>query len=173
MGKFIGKRGIIIVIALLAGGCSYYKKMSFLQRGEAKATIVLPSSEVVAKITGKPAEGNNGHVEKDKIVKTELQGEAVIMNTVYDEESGETVITDNLKEVVVEAPYKNVAERNGIIELAFDLIVPAQMQDAKWQLRFTPQLFYLGDSLNLNKIFITGNMYRQKQLWIHLLWIHI
>ena len=164
MGKFIGKRGIIIVIALLAGGCSYYKKMSFLQRGEAKATIVLPSSEVVAKITNKPAEGNNGHVEKDKIVKTELQGEAVIMNTVYDEESGETVITDNLKEVVVEAPYKNVAERNGIIELAFDLIVPAQMQDAKWQLRFTPQLFYLGDSLNLNKIFITGNMYRQKQL---------
>ena len=164
MGKFIGKRGIIIVIALLAGGCSYYKKMSFLQRGEAKATIVLPSSEVVAKITNKPAEGDNGHVEKDKIVKTELQGEAVIMNTVYDEESGETVITDNLKEVVVEAPYKNVAERNGIIELAFDLIVPAQMQDAKWQLRFTPQLFYLGDSLNLNKIFITGNMYRQKQL---------
>ena len=164
MGKFIGKRGIIIVIALLAGRCSYYKKMSFLQRGEAKATIVLPSSEVVAKITNKPAEGNNGHVENDKIVKTELQGEAVIMNTVYDEESGETVITDNLKEVVVEAPYKNVAERNGIIELAFDLIVPAQMQDAKWQLRFTPQLFYLGDSLNLNKIFITGNMYRQKQL---------
>lgn len=164
MEKFIGKSGIIIAMALLAGGCSYYKKVSYLQRGETKATIVLPNSEVVAKITGKPAEGNNEHVEKDKIVKTELQGNAVIMNTVYDEESGETVITDNLKEVVVEAPYRNVAERNGIIELAFDLIVPAQMQDAKWQLRFTPQLFYLGDSLNLNKIFITGNMYRQKQL---------
>ena len=164
MREFIGKKSIIIGIVLLAGGCSYYKKVSYLQRGEAQATIVLPSSEVVAKITGKPAEGNNEHVEKDKIVKTELQGNAVIMNTVYDEESGETVITDNLKEVVVEAPYRNVAERNGIIELAFDLIVPAQMQDAKWQLRFTPQLFYLGDSLNLNKIFITGNMYRQKQL---------
>lgn len=164
MGKFIGKRGIIIVMALLAGGCSYYKKVSYLQRGETKATIVLPSSEVVARIANEPAKEENQLSKKEKIVKTELQGNAVIMNTVYDEESGETVITDNLKEVVVEAPYRNVAERNGIIELAFDLIVPAQMQDTKWQLRFTPQLFYLGDSLNLNKIFITGNMYRQKQL---------
>lgn len=164
MKIIVGKSIVIMAIALLAGGCSYYKKVSNLQRGETVATVVLPSNEVVAKITNKTVEGNNEDIGHDKIVRTELQGDAIIMNTVYDEDSGETVITDNLKEVVVEAPYKNIAERNGIIELAFDLIVPAQMQDPKWQLRFTPQLFYLEDSVNLNKIYITGNMYRQKQL---------
>ncbi len=164
MRSFTGKRGIMVAVILLAGGCSYHKKVSDLQRNEIKATVVLPHNEVAAKIINKTAEENESHVTEDKIVRTELQGNAVIMNTVYDEESGETVITDNLKEVVVEAPYRNVAERNGIIELAFDLIVPSQMQDTKWQIRFTPQLFYLEDSLNLNKIYITGNMYRQKQL---------
>ena len=164
MKIIVGKSIVIMAIALLAGGCSYYKKVSNLQRGETVATVVLPSNEVVAKITNKTEEGNNEDAGHDKIVRTELQGDAIIMNTVYDEDSGETVITDNLKEVVVEAPYKNIAERNGIIELAFDLIVPAQMQDPRWQLRFTPQLFYLEDSVNLNKIYITGNMYRQKQL---------
>jgi len=153
-----------VAVILLAGGCSHYKKVSHLQRDEIKATVVLPNNEVAAKIVNKAAENDENPITEDKIVKTELQGNAVIMNTVYDEESGETVITDNLKEVVVEAPYRNVAERNGIIELAFDLIVPTQMQDTKWQIRFTPQLFYLEDSLNLNKIYITGNMYRQKQL---------
>ncbi len=164
MRRFTVKRGIIVAVILLAGGCSHYKKVSHLQRDEIKATVVLPNNEVAAKIVNKAAEKDENPITEDKIVKTELQGNAVIMNTVYDEESGETVITDNLKEVVVEAPYRNVAERNGIIELAFDLIVPTQMQDTKWQIRFTPQLFYLEDSLNLNKIYITGNMYRQKQL---------
>jgi len=164
MRRFTVKRGIIVAVILLAGGCSHYKKVSHLQRDEIKATVVLPNNEVAAKIVNKAAENDENPITEDKIVKTELQGNAVIMNTVYDEESGETVITDNLKEVVVEAPYRNVAERNGIIELAFDLIVPTQMQDTKWQIRFTPQLFYLEDSLNLNKIYITGNMYRQKQL---------
>lgn len=164
MRSFTGKRGIIVAVFLLAGGCSQYKKVSHLQRDEIKATVVLPNNEVAAKIVNKAAEKEENPIAEDKIVKTELQGNAVIMNTVYDEESGETVITDNLKEVVVEAPYRNVAERNGIIELAFDLIVPSQMQDTKWQIRFTPQLFYLEDSLSLNKIYITGNMYRQKQL---------
>lgn len=163
MKIIVGKRVIIMAIVILTGGCSYYKKVTDLQRSETMATVVLPSNEVVAQISTETMEENNEEVGQEKTVKTEL-GDAIIMNTVYDEESGETVITDNLKEVVVEAPYKNIAERNGIIELAFDLIVPSQMQDPNWQLRFTPQLFYLEDSVNLNKIHITGNLYRQKQL---------
>lgn len=163
MKIIVGKRVIIMAIVILTGGCSYYKKVTDLQRSETMATVVLPSNEVVAQISTETMEENNEEVGQEKTVKTEL-GDAIIMNTVYDEESGETVITDNLKEVVVEAPYKNIAERNGIIELAFDLIVPSQMQDPNWQLRFTPQLFYLEDSVNLNKIYITGNLYRQKQL---------
>lgn len=163
MKIIVGKRVIIMAIVILTGGCSYYKKVTDLQRSETMATVVLPSNEVVAQISTETMEENNEEVGQEKTVRTEL-GDAIIMNTVYDEESGETVITDNLKEVVVEAPYKNIAERNGIIELAFDLIVPSQMQDPNWQLRFTPQLFYLEDSVNLNKIYITGNLYRQKQL---------
>ncbi|MBR2228302.1 MAG: hypothetical protein IJ893_10605, partial [Bacteroidales bacterium] len=39
------------------------------------------------------------------------------------------------------------------------IIVPAKMQDSKWQLRFYPDMYILGDVERLDPVLITGNAY--------------
>ena len=95
---------------------------------------------------------------------TDLNGrEVTIMNAVKDE-NGEMVATDVLKAATVTARFRNVAERHGKVELCFQVIVPEAMQDSRWQLRFYPMMFLLGDSTALANVVITGKDYRQEQL---------
>ena len=42
----------------------------------------------------------------------DLKGNTIIMNAVKDEESGEMIISEQLDAIVVEARFKNVAERH-------------------------------------------------------------
>ena len=99
-----------------------------------------------------------------KVEIQNINGESIIMNAVKDEESGEMVAVEQLQAIVVEAKFRNLAERNGFVDIAFDIIVPEQMQDEQWQLRFQPQLYVLEDTLRLDEVLITGDKYRQQQL---------
>ena len=95
---------------------------------------------------------------------TDLDGrEVTIMNAVQDE-NGDMVATDVLKAATVTARFRNVAERHGKVDLCFQVIVPEAMQDSRWQLRFYPMMFLLGDSTALASVVITGKDYRQEQL---------
>ena len=89
--------------------------------------------------------------------------EVLIMRAVKDE-NGEMVATDVLQAAKVTARFRNVAERNGRVDLNFRIIVPEAMQDRNWQLRFYPDLFVLEDSLRLDRVLITGADYRKAQL---------
>ena len=100
----------------------------------------------------------------DKVEVQNIHGESIIMNAVKDEESGEMVATEQLQAIVVEAKFRNLAERNGYVDIAFDIIVPEQMQDPEWQLRFQPQFHILEDTLKLDELLITGNKYREAQM---------
>ena len=79
-------------------------------------------------------------------------------------EDGEMVAHDVLDAAVVTARFRNVAERNGRVDIEFQVIVPQSMQDSKWQLRFRPQMYILEDTLNLDPVIITGADYRKAQL---------
>ena len=57
-----------------------------------------------------------------------------------------------------------MAERHGKVDLEFQIIVPEAMQDSKWQLRFFPDMYVLGDSIRLEPVVITGRDYRKAQL---------
>ena len=81
-----------------------------------------------------------------------------------DEESGEMVATETLDAAKVTARFRNIAERHGKVDLAFQIIVPAAMQDSKWQLRFYPDMYMLDDVERLEPVIITGNAYRKAQL---------
>lgn len=87
----------------------------------------------------------------------------LIMNAVRDED-GEMVATDRIQAAVVTARFRNIAERNGKVDLRFEVRVPAAMRDKAWQLRFYPDLFVLGDSLRLEPVLITGKDYRDAQM---------
>ena len=94
-------------------------------------------------------------------VRDDETGEMVIAD---DDETGEMVIADEIAPVVVEAKFRNIAERNGFVNIAFDISVPPEMLYSECQLRLYPQLYCLSDTLNLDKVYITGDKYRKNQL---------
>ena len=65
---------------------------------------------------------------------------------------------------MVTARFRNVAERHGKIDLEFQVVVPPEMQDSRWQLRLHPDMFVLEDSLRLDDVVISGAGYRRAQL---------
>lgn len=87
----------------------------------------------------------------------------IIMNAIKDE-NGEMVAHDNIKAATVSARFRNIAERGGQISMSFQITVPAEIRDSKWQLRFTPHLAIMGDTTKLEEILITGEKYRRAQL---------
>lgn len=94
----------------------------------------------------------------------DLKGNTIIMNAVRDESSGEMIASEQLDAVVVQARFRNIAERNGMVDLAFNITIPEDMQDPHWQIRFTPTFYLLEDTLQLDQLFITGKEYRAEQL---------
>lgn len=116
----------------------------------------LPSDEEVAR--------ENDEVITAVAVDTSRQGEPYIMNAIRDEQTGEMVATDVITASRVTARFRHVAERFGKIFLEFDISVPARMVDSKWQLRFRPEMRMMGDTLQLDPLFITGRRYRDAQL---------
>ena len=98
------------------------------------------------------------------LVVEDLEGNRVILMKAAVDSSGELMASDVLDAAVVTARFKNVAERGGKVDIRFTIRVPEGMRDSRWQLRFTPEMYMLGDSLGLEPVFITGTAYRKRQL---------
>lgn len=147
-----------VLAGLILPGCSSGRKIGALRSGQVSASLSLPREQSVL------PEVDTAELQRDTMTVTDLNGrEVTIMNAVKDE-NGEMVATDVLKAATVTARFRNVAERHGKVELCFQVIVPEAMQDSRWQLRFYPMMFLLGDSTALANVVITGKDYRQEQL---------
>ncbi len=102
---------------------------------------------------------------RDTITVTGENGETLLlMKAVRDEESGEMVAHDVINAAVITARFRNVAERHGRVDLRFEVIVPQEMMDTRWQLQFYPDMFILEDSVRLEPVIITGSEFRSRQL---------
>ena len=102
-------------------------------------------------------------VEIDSIRGTLSDG-PLIMNAIRDSETGEMVATDVISASKVTARFRNVAERAGYVSISFDVTVPAEMADSKWQLKIRPFMAIQEDTLALDPLYITGANYRAAQL---------
>ena len=149
----------LLAFIIAAAGCGAQRKIEQMKSGELQARLSLPSE----------AESSIREIRLPDTVRDTLQvvdfegHEMLIMNAVRDED-GEMVATDRLSAAVVTARFRNVAERGGRVNLEFEVTVPRDMQDSRWQLRLYPDMFILGDSLRLNPVIITGRDYRRAQL---------
>ena len=153
------KRACAIVSALLLLSCSMQRKIERVRSGEVGASLSLSGREMMEELH------TIRQSHRDTITVMDPEGRRVtIMKAVRDDESGEMVATETLDAAVVTARFRNVAERHGMVDLQFEIRVPAQMQDSRWQLRFYPDMFILGDSLRLEPVIITGEDYRRAQL---------
>lgn len=153
--RFFCLAAFLIAVA----GCSAQRKIEQMKAGELHASLSLPS-----RTTSSLREIRLPETVKDTLQVVDFEGhEMLIMNAVRDE-NGEMVATDRLSAAVVTARFRNVAERNGSVDLEFEVKVPRDMQDSRWQLRLNPDMFILSDSLRLDPVIITGSNYRKAQL---------
>ena len=156
------KQGLLLAIALLLTvgilSCGGPTKLERLQQNHVSVSLVLPQESDIPELEYRQAKRDT------LVVKDEKGKDLIIMKAIRDEKTGEMVANDILQAAVVTARFRNIAERHGKVDLTFQVIVPAEMQDGAWQLRFYPDLFILEDSLRLEPVIITGKDYRAAQL---------
>jgi tetratricopeptide (TPR) repeat protein len=105
--------------------------------------------------------------EKEPVIdsiRSTLSDEPLIMNAIRDDETGEMVATDIINASRVVARFRNVAERAGYVSIGFDVIVPEQMYDSKWQLRISPYMTIKDERTPLESVYVTGSKYRAAQM---------
>ena len=148
----------IIIAASCLHSCSSQRKLESLRRESApvqlemyRPQMPLPDVPIVTE-----------HRDTLKVIGSDGR-EVIIMNAVKDE-NGEMVANDRLEAAVVSARFRNVAERDGKVDLRFDVIVPERMMDSNWQIRLHPFMSALGDTVPLDSITISGSRYRETQL---------
>lgn len=149
----------LLAVTIAAAACGPQRKIGQLKSGEVQARLSLPSES-----QSSLREIRMPDTVRDTLQVVDFEGhDMLIMNAIRDED-GEMVATDRLSAAVVTARFRNVAERHGRVGLEFQVTVPKEMQDSRWQLRLDPDMFMLGDSVRLDPIIITGRDYRKAQL---------
>ncbi len=152
----------LLLLAGLCWECASSRKMAEVRDRGLSAAISLPQEKSIAeeKDVVFPEEA-----KRDTFRVKGLDGKEVfIMKAIRDEDSGDMVATEQLEAATVTARFRNIAERNGRVDIEFQVTVPAQMTDSKWQLRLHPKMRILSDSLSLDDVVITGSAYRKAQL---------
>ena len=146
--------------ALIVSGCGASVKMNRIRKGTVPSVSIsmVGDTAYIPQLKDYP-------IHKDTLLMKDDEGhQYFLMKTHTDRETGESTAHDYIRPATITAPFRSVAERNGQVELIFQVRVPAQMQDSRWQLRFYPDLYVMEDSLRLDPVIITGKEYRRAQL---------
>ena len=146
-------RGLLLVLLMLAS-CTSYKKVQKIRSGEVGMGLSVADE--------KPLEQEQEPVIDS--IRSSLSDGPLIMNAIRDDETGEMVATDVINASRVVARFRNVAERAGYVSIGFDVIVPQEMYDSKWQLRIFPHMVVKEQRSQLEAIYVTGQKYRAAQM---------
>lgn len=151
-----------VALAVVSSCATRRKLMNLVNASDSTATVQLALAKEADYL---PEMKNDLSASRDTLtVKDDDGREFLLMKAVKDEETGEMVATEVIEAAKVTARFRNVAERHGKVDLAFQIMVPPSMMDTKWQLRFYPDMFVMGDSLRLEPVIITGGGYRKAQI---------
>lgn len=148
----------LLAVFITVFSCGPTKKLSEVRTQQMRANIALPKEREA------DFRQINTNIPKNDtlVIKGDDGQDLFFMKTVVVD--GEEMAGEVLEAAVVTARFRNVAERHGKIDLEFDVLVPKNMMDSKWQLRFNPDMFILEDSTRLDPVIITGAQYRKAQL---------
>ena len=154
---------IMVIVLLCAQSCAGPSKLQQIQTERLQASIglVKDASTSLSMTKGTPV---YDIARPDTLVVHDDDGREMIIMKAIKDENGEMVATDVINAAVVEARFRNVAERHGKVDIEFQIRVPKEMQDEQWQLRFYPRMHILEDTLHLDQVVITGAKYRKAQL---------
>lgn len=150
---------LCLVTLVAASGCTVQKKLAALSQQEVE--INLPD---LPDFLPDNVSGTTFSHQDTLVLKGEDGRDVMIMKAIKDEETGEMVATDVIDAAVVTARFRNKAERNGMVDLEFEITVPPGMLDDQWVMTLYPNLYMLGDSLRLDPVVLTGEGFRRQQL---------
>ncbi len=160
--RFLKYIFVAVVALSVVSSCATRRKLANLMSEDSTANVQLALANEADYL---PEMKNDLKASRDTLtVKDDDGREFLLMKAVKDEETGEMVATEVIDAAKVTARFRNVAERHGKVDLAFQIMVPPSMMDTKWQLRFYPDMFVMEDSLRLDPVIITGGDYRKAQL---------
>lgn len=149
---------VILVLFVLPQGCGVERQARELQKGYAQISLNLSKEQDFM-----PDVTTDTIARRDTFTIQDGERTLTIMRAVKDE-NGEMVAHDVINAAVVSARFRNVAERNGEVDIEFRLTIPELMRNNKWQLRFQPKMVVMGDTILLEKVIVTGPEYRRAQL---------
>lgn len=148
---------LVLATALCIVSCGTQKRIRTL-RSEAVGTLLtLPEKDA-------PQELSLDTPRRDTLLVHDDDGREILIMRATRDEDGEMVASDVIEAAYVTARFRNVAERHGKVDLRFQVIVPAQLQDSRWQIRLRPEMALAGERTPLDSIIITGSAYRKAQL---------
>lgn len=148
----------LVFLALVS--CAGSFKLSGIRKTAASAEIGMRDSAPATLDTTALSAGKGA----DTVRIVDVDGKEMFLMSAERDSSGNMVASQRLEAAVVVSTFRNVAERDGRVDLPFQIIVPQSLHDRNWQLRYSPLMFMLGDSVALDKLVITGPMYRKRQL---------
>lgn len=146
----------LVIAAFIAVSCSSTRIMQRIVAGDVRMDISVPDE--------KPLEDEPDKEFKIDSIRSDLSDGPIIMNAIRDSETGDMVATDVINASTVVARFRNVAERAGYVSISFDVNVPSEMSSSRWQLKLRPYMKIQEDSVSLDPVYITGQMYREAQL---------
>ena len=159
--KIVHLLTVVLVVVVAACGTSGKVKVLHTEGISAKMSpTVYAAADSTKNIDKIPDYVPAQDTVKIKSANSEEETEIVA----YRSTDGEVYAEDVLDEVIVEATFKNTAERNGMVDLSFSVTVPKKLQDGRWQVRFYPEIEIMGDREDMDLVFITGKEYREAQL---------
>lgn len=146
---------VLAAVVMSVVSCGFRNRISAISGGRVVAEMSVPG-DMEGKVRTDTADSLAGNV-----CGVEYSG---IMNAVRDEVSGEMVASDVIAASKVVARFRNVAERNGIVKLGFDIVVPQEMVSSEWRLGFFPIMDVMGERIALDPVYVTGQRYRDMQM---------
>lgn len=153
---------LLFVLLLMLPGCTAGRKLAYLKRTQMNTVLSLPENDISSEDESlSPLSVPN----VDTFAVKDPEGKDVyIMNAIKDESTGEMVANESLVAAVVTARFRNVAERFGKVDIRFQITVPAELQDTRWQLVLSPSLKVQEDSIDMDDVIVTGRDFRRSQL---------
>lgn len=140
-------RLIFPVLAIMAGSCVSHKPLDRVRISQPNETKVDTAYKLPTFIKWTDDKGQT----------------RIVTQAERDSITGEEITTVQLSEITVTAKSKQVAERNGKINLDFIVTVPGSLINNKWQVQLTPVAYKAQDTVWLDKIFLSGSDFAKMQ----------
>ncbi len=145
---------------ILLGSCS--RRFVRLRENErARIGVAIPTEEE------KPVAvlADSSFCSEEPITYTTLDGKTLhFVPASYDEQIQESVMNVQIEQVTISVRnLRNVAERNGKVNLEFSVTIPPVILNDKWRVELEPMLCTTMDTTHLQKLIFTGDRFRRFQ----------